>query len=68
MNSALSATNCYGLLPNTREYFSMRGRRLHVAQTAVVYVLPRQIAVYIARQLTSASLKEIGREFGHRVR
>jgi chromosomal replication initiation ATPase DnaA len=42
--------------------------RLHVAQTAVVYVLPRQIAVYIARQLTSASLKEIGKEFGHRVR
>ena len=30
------------------------------------YVLPRQIAMYIARQLTGASLLEIGREFGHR--
>jgi len=28
------------------------------------YVLPRQIAMYIARQLTGASLQEIGREFG----
>ena len=30
------------------------------------YVLPRQIAMYIARQLTGASLQEIGREFGDR--
>ena len=30
------------------------------------YVLPRQIAMYIARQVTGASLEEIGREFGGR--
>jgi hypothetical protein len=30
------------------------------------YVLPRQIAMYIARQLTGATLQEIGREFGDR--
>jgi chromosomal replication initiation ATPase DnaA len=30
------------------------------------YVLPRQIAMYIVRQLTMASLQEIGREFGGR--
>jgi len=30
------------------------------------YVLPRQIAMYIARQLTGTSLQEIGREFGGR--
>jgi len=30
------------------------------------YVLPRQIAMYIARQLTGASLQEISREFGGR--
>ena len=30
------------------------------------YVLPRQIAMYLARQLTGASLEEIGREFGGR--
>ena len=30
------------------------------------YVLPRQIAMYIARQLTGASLVEIGHQFGGR--
>ena len=30
------------------------------------YVLPRQLAMYIVRQLTSASLEEICREFGGR--
>jgi chromosomal replication initiator protein len=30
------------------------------------YVLSRQIAMYIARQVTGASLEEIGREFGNR--
>ena len=30
------------------------------------HVLPRQIAMYIARQLTGASLQQIGQEFGHR--
>jgi chromosomal replication initiator protein len=31
-----------------------------------VFVLPRQMAMYIVRQLTGASLQEIGREFGGR--
>jgi len=30
------------------------------------YVLPRQIAMHVARRLTGATLEEIGREFGHR--
>ena len=30
------------------------------------YVLPRQLAMYIVKQLTGASLEEIGREFGGR--
>ena len=30
------------------------------------YVLPPQIAMYIARQLTGASLQEIGHQFGGR--
>jgi len=36
------------------------------AHQPAAYVLPRQIAMYIARQLTWASLEEIGREFGGR--
>jgi chromosomal replication initiator protein len=47
----------------------MRERRdpeLTVRTNRREYVLPRQIAMYVARQLTGASLQEIGREFGHR--
>jgi chromosomal replication initiator protein len=44
----------------------MRDPELTVRTNRRVYVLPRQIAMYIARQLTGASLEEIGRKFGHR--
>jgi len=51
------------------EHFYLRERRdpeLTVRTNRRVHVLPRQIAMYIARHLTGASLEEIGREFGHR--
>ena len=41
----------------------MRDPELTVRTNRRAYVLPRQIAMYIARQLTGASLDEIGREF-----
>ena len=44
----------------------MRDPELTVRTNRRAYVLPRQIAMYIARQLTGASLEEIGREFGGR--
>lgn len=44
----------------------MRDPQLTVRSNRRAYVLPRQIAMYIARQLTSASLQEIGRQFGGR--
>jgi len=44
----------------------MRDPELIVRTHRRTYVLPRQIAMYIARQLTVASLQEIGREFGSR--
>jgi chromosomal replication initiator protein len=44
----------------------MRDPELTVRTNRRAYVLPRQIAMYIARQLTGASLQEIGREFGDR--
>ena len=52
-----------------REHFYLREMRdpeLTVRTNRRAYVLPRQIAMYIARQLTGASLEEIGREFGGR--
>jgi len=51
------------------EHFYMREMRdpdLTVRTNRRAYVLPRQIAMYIARQLTGAPLHEIGREFGGR--
>jgi len=44
----------------------MRDPDLKVRSHRRAYVLPRQIAMYIARQLTGASLREIGHEFGGR--
>jgi Bacterial dnaA protein helix-turn-helix len=44
----------------------MRDPELTVRSNRRAYVLPRQLAMYIARQATGASLQEIGREFGGR--
>jgi len=44
----------------------MRDPELTVRTNRRAYVLPRQIAMYIVRQLTAASLPEIGRQFGGR--
>jgi hypothetical protein len=42
----------------------MRDPELTVRSNRLSYVLPRQLAMYIVRHLTGASLEEIGREFG----
>ena len=44
----------------------MRDPELKVRTNRRAYVLPRQIAMYLVRQLTGASLQEIGRQFGGR--
>jgi len=44
----------------------MRDPELTVRTNRRAYVLPRQVAMYIARQHTGASLHEIGHEFGGR--
>jgi hypothetical protein len=44
----------------------MRDPELRVRTNRRAYVLPRQIAMYIARHHTGATLKEISREFGNR--
>jgi len=51
------------------EHFYLREMcdpELTVRTNRRAYVLPRQIPMYIARQLTGASLEEIGREFSGR--
>jgi hypothetical protein len=44
----------------------MRDPELTVRTHRRAYVLPRQLAMYIARRLTGATLEEIGRQFGAR--
>jgi len=48
------------------EYFNVRLSELLSARRAVSIARPRQIAMYLAKQLTSSSLPQIGRKFGGR--
>ncbi len=48
------------------EYFNIRMADMHSARRARPVARPRQIAMYLAKQLTSRSLPEIGRKFGGR--
>jgi uncharacterized protein YeeX (DUF496 family) len=44
----------------------MRDPELKVRSNRRAYLLPRQLAMYIVRQVTGASLQEIGKQFGGR--
>ncbi len=46
------------------EAFGMRVAELKQKNNARAIVVPRQIAMYLAKQMTEASLPEIGRQFG----
>jgi hypothetical protein len=51
------------------EHFYLRELRdpdLKINSNRRVFVFPRQLAMYIVKQLTGASLQEIGRQFGGR--
>jgi len=45
---------------------AMRDPELKVRRNRRAYILPGQIAMYLVKQLTGASLEEIGRQFGGR--
>jgi chromosomal replication initiator protein len=46
------------------EHYGLRAQDLKVRSNSKVIVLPRQVAMFLVKQLTSASLPEIGRQFG----
>lgn|SRR5690348_8961560 len=46
------------------EHFGKRGQDLKVRSNSREIAFPRQVAMYIVKQLTAASLPEIGRQFG----
>ena len=48
------------------EHFSIRQADMHSSRRARAVARPRQVAMYLAKQLTSRSLPEIGRKFGGR--
>ena len=48
----------------TAEQFGMKVSELKQKNNSRQIVVPRQIAMYLAKQLTEASLPEIGRQFG----
>lgn len=48
------------------EHFNVRVNDMHSARRARAVARPRQVAMYLAKQLTSRSLPEIGRKFGGR--
>lgn len=48
------------------EHYNVRLTDMHSARRARAVARPRQVAMYLAKQLTSRSLPEIGRKFGGR--
>jgi len=48
------------------EHYGMRVADMHSARRARAVARPRQVAMYLAKQLTPRSLPEIGRKFGGR--
>ena len=48
------------------EHYNIRLSEMHSARRARVVARPRQVAMFLAKQLTSRSLPEIGRKFGGR--
>ncbi len=48
------------------EHFNMKLADMHSERRARAVARPRQVAMYLAKQLTTRSLPEIGRKFGNR--
>jgi len=48
------------------EHFNIRVSEMHSARRSRAVARPRQVAMYLSKQLTSRSLPEIGRKFGGR--
>jgi chromosomal replication initiator protein len=46
------------------EHFGLRAQELKIRSNSKAISFPRQVAMFLVKQLTSASLPEIGRQFG----
>jgi chromosomal replication initiator protein len=52
------------ILKFVSDYYGLRVSELKAASNSRAVVIPRQVAMYLCKQLTSASLPDIGRAFG----
>src|SRR5260221_5245737 len=59
-------TSIEGIQRPPAEFYNLEVRDCHSPQRARRVARPRQVAMYLARKLTSRSLPEIGRRFGGR--
>jgi chromosomal replication initiator protein len=54
------------IIREVEKYFNLKGDEIKSSRRDKEYTYPRQIAMYICRELTQLSLPEIGKEFGGR--
>ena len=67
LNGGLSPkTSIEDIQKKTAEFYKLDVRDFHSPQRARRVARPRQVAMYLARKLTTRSLPEIGRRFGGR--
>lgn len=59
-------TNVEDIQRKVAEHYNMRVSDMHSPRRSRAVARPRQVAMYLAKQLTSRSLPEIGRKFGGR--
>ncbi len=64
LNPSAGAISTETILKRVSEFFNLNVSDLKSARRHKVVALPRQIAMYLARKLTSASFPEIGASFG----
>jgi chromosomal replication initiator protein len=64
IGSEEKAVTIDALLKFVAEYYGVRPSELKAASNSRNIVMPRQIAMYLCKTLTSASLPDIGRAFG----
>ncbi len=63
---AAGKTSIEDIQRKTAEFYKLEVKDFHSPQRARRVARPRQVAMYLSRQLTSRSLPEIGRRFGGR--
>ena len=63
-HARVRASTIHAIERAVAHFFGMSVEELHQKSTTRAVTVPRQIAMYLAKHLTEASLPEIGRQFG----